>query len=153
VARGEVLFNTRRFDIAGVRGFNDEIGIASVAGTCGTCHDAPGAGTHSVPAPFDIGLSDAALRSPDMPLYTLKNKATGELARTTDPGRALVTGKWKDIGRFKTTGLRGLASHSPYFHNGLVDTLGGVVAFYNGRFKMGLTDTEMADLAAFLRVL
>ena len=34
---------------------------------------------------------------------------TGAVRKTTDPGRALLTGKWKDIGKFKGPVLRGLA--------------------------------------------
>jgi cytochrome c peroxidase len=58
-----------------------------------------------------------------MPLYTLRNLHTGEVMRTTDPGRAMVTGRWKDIGRFKGPILRGLAARAPYFHNGFAATL------------------------------
>jgi cytochrome c peroxidase len=49
--------------------------------------------------------------------------------------------------------LRGLAARAPYFHNGAAATLEQVVAFYNLRFQMGLTASEMADLVAFLKTL
>ena len=123
VARGEQLFNSKPIDIRDVKGLNDELGMTSIPGTCGTCHDSPNVGNHSVAAPLDIGLTDPARRTPDMPLYTLKRTATGDLIRTTDPGRALVTGRWKDIGRFKGPILRGLAARAPYFHNGSAATL------------------------------
>ncbi len=152
VARGEALFNGRRIDITGVKGLNDDLGIASIPGTCGTCHDTPNAGNHSVAAPLDIGLTDASRRTPDMPLYTLRNKVTGQTVQTTDPGRALVTGKWKHIGRFKGPILRGLAARAPYFHNGSAATLADAVKFYNDRFGIGFTDGEISDLVAFLRV-
>jgi len=152
VARGEELFNSKRINITGVKGLNDDLGVVSIPGTCGTCHDSPNVGNHSVPAPLDIGLADASRRTPDMPLYTLKNKATGQTVRTTDPGRALITGKWKHIGRFKGPILRGLAARAPYFHNGSAATLTDAVRFYNDRFSIGLTETEVSDLAAFLRV-
>jgi cytochrome c peroxidase len=99
---------------------------------------------------LDIGVSDASRRTPDMPLYTLKNKTTGETVETTDPGRALVTGKWKDIARFKGPILRSVASRPPYFHNGSASDLNEVVDFYEERFSIGLTDQEKADLVAFL---
>jgi cytochrome c peroxidase len=152
VARGEALFNSKRINITGVKGLNDDLGVVSIPGTCGTCHDSPNVGNHSVPAPLDIGLTDASRRTPDMPLYTLKNKVTGQIVRTTDPGRALITGKWKHIGRFKGPILRGLAARAPYFHNGSAATLADAVRFYNDRFSIGLTDGEVSDLAAFLRV-
>ncbi|MEO8054178.1 MAG: hypothetical protein ABI768_03435 [Acidobacteriota bacterium] len=152
VARGEDLFNGRRIDIRGVKGLNDDLGLAVIAGTCTTCHDTPNVGNHSVAAPLDIGLTDASRRTPDLPLYTLRNKVTGETVQTTDPGRALVTGKWKHIGRFKGPVLRAVAARAPYFHNGSAATLAEVVRFYDDRFSIGFTDQEIADLVAFLRV-
>jgi cytochrome c peroxidase len=83
----------------------------------------------------------------------LRNIATGEVIETTDPGSALQTGKWQDIGRFKVPGLRGLAARAPYFHNGSAPDLEAVVRFYDNRFRMRLTPQEAADLTAFLRAL
>jgi cytochrome c peroxidase len=88
-----------------------------------------------------------------MPLYTFRNKTTRELKQTTDPGRAMISGKWKHIGRFKGPILRGLAARAPYFHNGLAADLGAVLDFYDGRFAMHLTAQEKADLVAFLQSL
>ena len=127
--------------------------MPAIAGTCTTCHNTPNAGNHSVPLPLDIGLADASRRTPDLPLYTLRNKATGETVQTTDPGRALITGRWKDIGRFKGPTLRALASRAPYFHNGSAKDLSEVVRFYNDRFGIGFTDQERDDLVAFLKAL
>ncbi len=100
--------------------------------------------------PLDIGISDASRRTIDMPLYTLKNKTTGATIQTTDPGRALITGKWKDIGRFKGPVLRAVASRPPYFHDGSAKDLPAVIDFYNTRFGIGLTGREKTDLVAFL---
>jgi len=153
VARGEALFNSKPILIAGVKGLNDDLNIPVLNGTCTTCHDAPNAGAHSIPMPLDIGISDAGRRTPDLPLYTLRNLATGELVRTTDPGRALITGKWQDIGRFKGPVLRALATRAPYFHNGSASDLRGVVDFYNTRFGIGFTEQETEDLVSFLKTL
>ena len=106
-----------------------------------------------MPLPLDIGLADASRRTPDMPLYTLRNKTTGETVQTTDPGRALITGRWVDIGRFKGPMLRALAARAPYFHNGFAKDLNEVVKFYNDRFGIGFTDQEKEDLVAFLKAL
>src|SRR5206468_697343 len=57
VVRGQALFNTKVILIAGVKGLNDDLGVAVLKGTCTTCHDTPGAGDHSIPAPLDIGLT------------------------------------------------------------------------------------------------
>lgn len=150
IARGQVLFNTKRIQISGVKGINDDLSVSVLPGTCTTCHNTPNSGNHSTPMPLDIGISDASRRTPDMPLYTLRHKVTGSTLKTTDPGRALITGKWKDIGRFKGPVLRAVASRPPYFHDGSAKDLTAVIDFYNTRFKIGLTESERADLVAFL---
>lgn len=153
IARGEDLFNTKPIQITGVSGINDDLGLAVLPGTCTTCHNTPNSGNHSTPMPLNIGIADESRRTPDMPLYTLQNKATGEIIKTTDPGRALITGKWKDIGRFKGPILRAVASRAPYFHDGSATNLAEVVDFYDNRFNIGLTPSEKADLIAFLAAL
>lgn len=159
IARGQKIFNERPITITGVGGLNGVTFASGVhvpdsfTGTCTTCHDAPNAGSHSVKAPLNIGLTDASRRTPDMPLYTLMNHATGDTIQTTDPGRALLSGKWADIGKFKGPVLRGLAGRAPYFHNGFAATLDDVVNFYDQRFGLDLTMQEKSDLAAFLRAL
>jgi hypothetical protein len=153
VARGQALFNTKPIRITGVKGLNDDLGIAVLNGTCTTCHDTPGGGNHSIPAPLDIGIADGARATPDMPLYVLRHKTTGDRIATTDPGRALITGKWKDVGRFKGPVLRSLAARPPYFHNGFAADFGAAVDFYNQRFAIGLTDREREDIVAFLQSL
>jgi cytochrome c peroxidase len=65
----------------------------------------------------------------------------------------MLSGKWKDIGKFKVPSLRGIEARSPYFHNGMVHQIEDVVTFYNQRFAIGLTTQEAADLAAFLKAL
>jgi hypothetical protein len=154
VARGETLFNSKPIRITGVKGLNDDLKVPVLQGTCTTCHDTPNAGDHSIPAPLDIGLTDASRRTADLPLYTLQHTLPPfETVQTTDPGRALITGKWKDIGRFKGPILRALATRAPYFHNGSAQNLNAVVDFYNQRFGIGLTDDEKDDLIAFLLTL
>ena len=158
IARGQLLFNTHPITLSGVGGLNDETfstGVSlpgSFPGTCTVCHDSPNVGNHSVKAPLDIGLSAPGV-APYLPVYTLRNPTTGDTVRTTDPGRALITGRWRDINRFKGPILRGLAARAPYFHNGSAATLAEVVEFYDTRFNMGLTAQEKADLIAFLRSL
>jgi cytochrome c peroxidase len=153
VARGEQIFNTRSIALDGVGGLNDALGVPVLQGTCTTCHDTPNVGNHSVSMPLNIGISDQSRRTPDMPLYTLRKKATRETIKTTDPGRALISGKWADIGKFKGPTLRALAARPPYFHNGSAASLADVVEFYNTRFNIGFTPQEKADLIAFLRSL
>ena len=159
IARGQEIFNTKPIVITGVAGLNNQTFASGVTvpdpftGTCTTCHDTPNAGNHSVKAPLNIGLTDAPRRTADMPLYTLRRLSSGETMQTTDPGRAMVTGKWADIGKFKGPILRGLAARAPYFHNGFAATLGEVLDFYESRFNLGLTPRERSDLIAFLEAL
>lgn len=81
-----------------------------------------------------------------------------------DAGRQLVTGDPRDLGRFKTPGLRDVSKRAPYMHDGSLATLRDVVEFYNrggtpnpgrsGRLgPLGLTPAEVDDIVAFLRAL
>ena len=159
VARGLGLFNTKAITLSGVAGLNNQTfsnGVtlsASFTGTCTTCHDTPNAGNHSVKAPLNIGLTDESRRTDDLPLYTFRRISDGTMVKTTDPGRAMTTGQWADIGKFKGPILRGLAARAPYFHNGFAATLMEAVEFYDTRFQIGLTAREKADLVAFLQSL
>ena len=153
VARGEVLFNTKSIEIIGVAGLNDLLKSPLIHGTCTTCHDTPNVGNHSIAMPLNIGTADASRRTSDLPLYTLVKRITGETVQTSDPGRALVTGKWADIGKFKGPILRGLPTRAPYFHNGSAADFTAVIEFYDTRFHVGFTKHEKRDLTAFLRTL
>ena len=153
IARGEALFDSMKIEISGVAGLNDATGQPVIEGSCSTCHNAPNIGNHSVGAPLNIGIADASRRTPDLPLYTLTNNSTGQTVQTTDPGLAMLTGKWADIGKFKGPMLRGLAARAPYFHNGSAATLMDVVDFYDTRFHIGMTPQQKDDLVAFLSAL
>ncbi len=153
VGRGEKLFNTFPINIFGVRGLNDVRGQTVIQGTCATCHNVPNVGTFSLDQTMNIGTELLFPRQPDQPLYTLRNKNTLEVTQTTDPGRALITGKWEDVGKFKTPSLRGLASRAPYFHDGSAETLEEVVDFYVRRFGVAMNQQQVRDIAAFLRAL
>jgi len=162
IARGEELFNNTAINLTGVSGLNDELNVTSVSGFCGTCHDTPNVGNHSVSAPLDIGVADAGAGSPPglditgLPVFTLtctQGPLTGKVYMVTDPGRAMITGKCKDIGRLKGPILRGLAARAPYFHNGSAATLMDVMNFYDQRFSIGLTQQQKIDMVNFLNSL
>jgi cytochrome c peroxidase len=165
VARGEALFNTFPITISGVTGLNDIPGVpASFTGTCTTCHNTPNVGNHSVPLAINIGVTDypalPALDISGLPVYTFHCDAgavtpinKGSSIQTTDPARALSTGKCADIGKTKGPILRGLDARAPYFHNGSAATLLDVLNFYEQRFNLGLTVQQKSDLVAFLRSL
>jgi hypothetical protein len=146
IARGQLVFDQQPFDIRGVAG------LPSTTGACGTCHNNPNGGNHSAADSMNTGVSDASgpLDVSYLPAITLRNKTTGETKTTTDPGRALITGRWQDIGKVKTPVLRGLAARAPYFHNGSAKTLGDVVDFYSKRFHANFSLQQKEDLIAFL---
>jgi hypothetical protein len=104
----------------GERLFRNEAG-------CATCHQSP----H-----YTDVLSG---RDPSVPLL----HAPSEVG--TDPAYALRTA----TGRYRTTPLRGLLQHAPYFHDGSAPDLLAVV----NHFGLHLTAAEKADLVEFLKSL
>ena len=88
----------------------------------------------------------------DLPSYLiLCNDGTQVL--TTDPGRAMVTGKCADIGKFKVPGLRGLAGSSAVLPQRHRIDLAGRGQLLRSAFQMLLTDDEKTDLVAFMSTL
>lgn len=82
-----------------------------------------------------------------------------------DEGRYKVTGNKKDLGTFKTPGLRNIAQTAPYMHNGMFKTLREVIDYYNEPDKivansinrdtilqrpLQLTEDEKKDLENFM---
>jgi cytochrome c peroxidase len=120
---------------------------------CGACHNAANNGSNVNGTLFDVGASRAEFRKPGMPLYTIRNTATTVERQTTDPGRALRSGRWADVDRFKTPSMRGLAARPPYFHNGIAATLKDVVLHYEQALGFVFTPEEREDLVAFLEAL
>ena len=149
IARGEALFNTLAIVITGVPGFNDVQGQPQIVGSCSSCHNAPNVGGNSSPAMMNLGTTSL---NPDLPSYVLLCN-DGTQVTTSDPGRALVTGKCADIDKFKVPGMRGLAARPPYFHDGSAATLTDVLNFYMQRFNLPLTSQQKADLIAFMNTL
>jgi cytochrome c peroxidase len=162
IARGEEVFNTTPINITGVVGLNDVLNMPSISGFCGTCHDTPNVGNHSVKLPLNIGIANAGANSPPaldisgLPVFTLQcnqGPLAGQTFVVTDPGRAMITGNCADIGRLKGPILRGLAARAPYFHNGSAATLLDAVNFYDQRFNIGFTQQQKQDLVNFLNSL
>ncbi len=146
ILRGQALFNR-----------------PSGRGSCVGCHNTPNVGNRSTQRFNNTGIADATLPKNEpllhtldisyLPQITLRCKADGSKIVTTDPGRALVTGKCSDIGSFKSPILRGLAAREPYFHNGAAPTLTAVAEFYNDHFDIGWNRQQITDLATFLATL
>jgi cytochrome c peroxidase len=85
-----------------------------------------------------------------------------------DSGRYMITKNKKDIGKFKTPGLRNVAITAPYMHNGMFKTLEEVIDYYDNPKSvvansinmdpvllqpLHLTQQEKADLVVFLKTL
>jgi hypothetical protein len=85
---------------------------------------------HSGPA-----FSDGQLYSPDV--------------IGTDPRHAQRSA----TGLYRTTPLRGLWQHAPYFHDGSAATLEDVVAHYDTHLKLGLDIEAMRNLVEYLKSL
>jgi hypothetical protein len=98
---------------------------------CATCHQGPHF-TDVVSGP-----------TPDVPF--LHNPA--EVG--TDPRYAARTA----TGSYRTTPLRGLWQHPPYFHDGSAPDLLAVVNHYDNQFGLNLTAAQKADLVEFLKSL
>lgn len=137
IARGQELFNAPK----------------APGGSCAGCHDSANNGTNVQNRTFDIGTASAEARTPDLPLYTFRNRATGETRQLSDAGRGQVTGLWSDLGAFKTPTLRALAARAPYFHNGIAETLDEVIDHYEAHLGFVFTERERRDLLAFLEAL
>ena len=56
-------------------------------------------------------------------------------------------------GKYRTTPLRGLQQHPPYFHDGSAPDLRSVVNHYDTLFRLNLTESEKADLVEYLKTL
>jgi cytochrome c peroxidase len=94
------------------------------AAQCSTCHSGP-------------ALSDAghALHAPE---------ETGMDPRTAERSAT---------GMYRTTPLRALFDHAPYFHDGSAETLTDVVNHYDTQFELGLTSDQKEDLVQYLNSL
>jgi cytochrome c peroxidase len=55
--------------------------------------------------------------------------------------------------RYRTTPLRALFQHAPYFHDGSAATLEAVVEHYDTHFSLGLSAAQKADLVQYLKSL
>jgi cytochrome c peroxidase len=56
-------------------------------------------------------------------------------------------------GKYRTTPLRALLQHPPYFHDGSAETLDEVVAHYVTALDLTLADAERVDLLEYLKSL
>jgi mono/diheme cytochrome c family protein len=132
IARGQDLFNAN----------------------CNGCHNARNTGSNIDDRMFNIQTASADVRTPDQTLHTFALRADPtQTIQLTDAGLGNVTGLYADLGKFKVPQLRALAARAPYFHDGRVATLDGVVRHYERFLGFAFTDQQRADLVAFLAAL
>lgn len=168
VARGNDIFLNRTFWVRDVAHINS-IGLANPAKrSCAVCHNAVMSGMDRAPGWVDLGTTNYPTwtepktwnEEGELPVFKLTCRADakphpflGRVIYTSDPGRALITGKCADIGAITMQQFRGLAARAPYFANGSAKNLMELVDYYDRRFDMRLTTQEKQDLVNFLRVL
>ncbi|MBI3246013.1 MAG: cytochrome-c peroxidase [Deltaproteobacteria bacterium] len=139
---------------------------------CNTCHGHVG----SVPTFTDnkyhnIGVGakqrdfSALARETQQALQKGDRKIIDELAlkpHVSELGRFLVTKEQKDLGAFKTSGLRNVELTAPYMHDGSEATLLAVIDFYDrggennpfldgGMRPLGLNDQQKSDLVELMK--
>ncbi|GIL05092.1 MAG: hypothetical protein BroJett031_16120 [Betaproteobacteria bacterium] len=97
------------------------------AGRCATCHSGPHFtdGNERLHPPAD------SMAEPETPSYASRSATK----------------------LYRTSPLRGVWQHPPYFHDGSAATLDDVVARYDARLALGLTATQRADLVRYLKSL
>ena len=151
----------RQFLIRNVADLNGFIGNP-VKQTCAGCHNMVQTGMDVAPGYLDLGTTThpTATPAPDLPLFRIDchkdappHPYLGREIYTTDPGRALITGRCADIGKVVIQQMRGLAARAPYFAGGSAPDLRAVVNFYDARFRIGYTQDEIADLVNFMGAL
>jgi len=99
-------------------------------GTCSTCHS----GT---------GMTDANSRL----------HPASDVVSEPEPNGGPSYASRSATKQYRTAPLHGLWQHAPYFHNGSAPTLEAVVQRYNTKKGLGLSDSQMADLVAYLKSL
>ena len=77
----------------------------------------------------------------------------GEVVSEPEPNNGPSLASRSATKMYRTTPLRGLWQHAPYFHNGVAPTLDAVVDLYNTRKALGLTGQQKADLVQYLKTL
>jgi len=81
------------------------------------------------------------------------NDQTPFLHTPSETGMDPVYASRSATGQYRTSPLRGVWQHPPYFHDGSAPDLLAVVNHYNRVRSLGLTDSQKRDLVEFLKSL
>jgi MFS family permease len=168
VARGNDIFMFRQFWLRDATHINS-IGLGNpLKRTCATCHNAQMTGQDLSAGWVDLGTTNYPTwtepplysESRELPVFKITcdkdappHPYLGRVIYTSDPGRALISGRCVDVGSIVMQQFRGLAARAPYFSNGSMKSLRELVDFYDRRFDMKMTEQEKQDLVNFLGVL
>jgi len=160
-----VPYDQGRMDDPAKRG--EEL-FAGKAG-CVQCHSGPlfsDGQAHNLGVPENQGIFKEPLRHITFVAFNMFMGNENYMNLRRDPGAHVIThyADGSEMGKFYTPTLRELTQTAPYMHNGMLETLEEVVAFYNkgggndpnkdSRLKpLGLSSGEQADLVAFLKAL
>jgi hypothetical protein len=91
------------------------------------------------------------------PLFTdVRTGPPALLPRLHDPAEVGMDPRYaarSATGKYRTTPLRGLSRHPPYFHDGSAPDLPAVVEHYDALFGLGLDGRQKSDLVEFLKSL
>jgi hypothetical protein len=99
---------------------------------CSTCHQ--------LPAFTDVRGRRSALAAP-------------VLHAPAETGMEPVYASRSATGAYRTSPLRGIWQHPPYFHDGSAPDLPAVVQHYDSELSLGLSPAQQADLVEFLKSL
>jgi hypothetical protein len=168
VARGSDIFMFRQFWLRDATHINS-IGLGNpLKRSCATCHNAQMTGQDLSAGWVDLGTTNYPTwtepplysDSRELPVFKITcdkdaspHPYLGRVIYTSDPGRALISGRCVDVGSIVMQQFRGLAARAPYFSNGSMKSLRELVDFYDRRFDMKMTEQEKQDLVSFLGVL
>jgi cytochrome c peroxidase len=97
----------------------------------------------------EMGCNDC--HSP--PLFeseTFANRNIADVEGVIDDGRAEVTGRSEDLGKFRTPPLRNVIDTEPYFHNGSVKSLEDAVLHELEQSGMPYTDEDVQLIKLFI---
>ncbi len=100
------------------------------AGKCATCH------TGSLFTDANVRLHEPS-----------------EVVSEPEPNTAPSYASRSATKMYRTSPLRGVWQHAPYFHNGTADTLDAVVAMYNTKKLLGLSSEQSSELVEYLKSL
>ena len=97
------------------------------AGQCATCHS----GAQFTDANTRLHPASDSMAEPESPSYASRSATR----------------------QYRTSPLKGVWQHAPYFHDGSAATLEAVVQTYNTKKSLGLTGQQVNDMAQYLKSL